>query len=173
MPLAPSAIVAPVMADEQTVVIEHPNRRKASSQLARLVVIVLLIVSAAVVLIVLLGGWEAIEGAKPVQIAFIVIYFVLALFVARWSRGVLPLIAALAIILAIFGAIAAPAWFDRDKAGFTDPDLSADVLGLLCALLVPLQLALLVVAMLGFRQRWNVEAERPRDEERQREPAAA
>jgi hypothetical protein len=161
------------MADEQTVVIEHPNRRKASSQLARVVVIALLIASAAVVLIVALGGWKALEGAKPVQIAFIVLYFVLALFVARWSRGVLPLIAGLAIILAIFGAVAAPAWFDRDKAGFTDPAVSADLLGLLCALLVPLQLALLVVAMIAFRQRWNVEAERPRGEERQREPAAA
>jgi hypothetical protein len=161
------------MADGDRVVIEHPNRRKASSQLARLAVIALLLVSAAVVLIVALGGWEAIEGAKPVQIAFIVVYFVLALFVARWSRGVLPMIAALAIILAIFGAVAAPAWFDRDKSGFTDPALSADVLGLLCALLVPLQLALTVVAMLAFRQRWNVEAERPREEKRQREPAPA
>ena len=161
------------MADEERVVIVHPNRRKASSQLARLVVIALLIVSAAVVLIIALGGWEAIEGAKPVQLAFIVIYFVFALFVARWSRGVLPMIAALAIILAIFGAIAAPAWFDRDGAGFTDPALSADVLGLLCALLVPLQLALVIAAMIGFRQRWNVEAERPRSEERRPEPAPA
>ena len=127
------------------------------------VVIVLLIISAAVVLIVALGGWDAIEGAKPVQIAYIVVYFVLALFVARWSRGVLPMIAALAIILAIFGAVAAPAWFDRDGPGFTDPNLSADVLGLLCVLLVVLQLALLLVAMIAFRQRWNVEAERTRE----------
>src|SRR3954471_2044696 len=141
------------MTGEDRVVIVHPNRRKASSQLARIVVIALLIVSAAVVLLVALGGWDALEGAKPLQIAFIVVYFVLALFVARWSRGVLPLIAALAIILAIFGAVAAPAWFDRDQAGYTDPALSADVLGLLCALLVPLQVALVVVAMVGFRQR--------------------
>jgi hypothetical protein len=161
------------MAEEERVVIVHPNRRKASSQLARLVVIALLIVSAAVVLIIAIGGWDAIEGAKPVQIAYVVIYFVLALFVARWSRGVLPMIAALAIILAIFAAVAAPAWFDRDKDGFTDPALSADLLGLLCTLLVPLQLALIVVAMIGFRQRWNVEAERPRGEERHPEPAAA
>ena len=62
--------------------------------------IALLIVSAAVVLIVSVGGWDALEGAKGVQIAFIVVYFVMALFVARWSRGVLPMIAALAIILA-------------------------------------------------------------------------
>jgi hypothetical protein len=142
------------------VVIVHPNRRKASSQLARVVVIALLIVSAAVVLIVALGGWDAVEGAKPIQLAFILAYFVLALFVARWSRGVLPLIAALATILAIFGAVAAPAWFDRDGPGFTDPSLSADVLGLLCALLIPLQLALMIAAMIGFRQRWNVEEER-------------
>ena len=59
------------MADDDQVVIEHPNRRKASSQLARLVVIVLLIASAAVVLIISLGGWDTIEGAKPIQIAFI------------------------------------------------------------------------------------------------------
>jgi hypothetical protein len=165
-------MVAPIMADDERV-IEHPNRRKASSQLARLVVIVLLLVSAVLTLIVLIGGWDAIEGAKPIQIAFIVLYFVFALFVARWTRGVLPMVAALAIILAIFGVVAAPAWFDRDGPGFTDPALSADVLGLLCVLLVALQLALAVIAMLAFRQKWNVEAERPRDEERHPEPAPA
>jgi hypothetical protein len=142
------------------VVIEHPNRRKPASQLARVLVIALLIASAAVVLIVSVGGWDALEGAKPVQIAFIVLYFVLALFVARWSRGVLPMIAALAVILGIFGAIAAPAWFERTKDGFTDPTLTADLLGLLCALLVVLQIALILAAMIGFRQRWNVEVER-------------
>jgi energy-coupling factor transporter transmembrane protein EcfT len=161
-----------VMADDDQVVIEHPNRRKASSQLARLLVIVFLIASAAVVLIISVGGWETLEGAKPVQIAFVVIYFVFALFVARWTRGVLPMIAALAIILAIFGGIAAPAWFDRDKAGFTDPALSADILGLLCALLVSLQIALMLTAMIGFRQRWNVEIERASGE-REPEPAPA
>jgi hypothetical protein len=140
--------------------IEHPNRRKPASKLARVLVIALLIVSAAVVLIVSVGGWDALEGAKGVQLAFIVVYFVMALFVARWSRGVRPMIAALAIILGIFGAIAAPAWFDRTKDGFTDPTLTADLLGLLCALLVPLQIALVLAAMIGFRQRWNVEVER-------------
>jgi fatty acid desaturase len=159
-------MVAPSMADDE-VVIEHPNRRKAASQLARLVVIVLLLASAAVVLIVSLGGWDTIEGAKPVQLVFIAVYVVFALFVARWSRGVLPMIAALAVILGIFGAVAAPAWFDRDKAGFTDPAIASEVLGLLCALLVVLQVALVLSALVGFRQRWNVEVER------RREPAPA
>ena len=151
------------MADEDRVVIEHPNRRKASSQLARLVIIVLLLASAAVVLIVSLGGWDTIEGAKPVQVLYILLYVVFALFVARWSRGVLPMIAALAVILGIFGAVAAPAWFDRAKDGFTDPAIASDVLGLLCALLVALQIALLLSAMIGFRQQWNVEVERRRE----------
>src|SRR4051812_45410758 len=118
------------MADEDRVVIEHPNRHKASSQLARVIVIALLIVSAAVVLIVTLGGWGRLEGAKPLQIVFIAFSLVFALFVARWARGVLPMIAALAIILGIFAAVAAPAWFDRDKDGFTDPAIGAGVLGL-------------------------------------------
>ncbi|MBE2319470.1 hypothetical protein DVA67_026115 [Solirubrobacter sp. CPCC 204708] len=151
------------MADDDRVVIEHPNRRKASSQLARLVVIVLLLASAGVVLIVSLGGWDTFEGAKLIQVAFIPLYVVLALFVARWSRGVLPMTAALAIILGIFAAVAAPAWFDRDKVGFTDPAISSGVLGLFCALLAVLQVALILTAMIGFRQKWNVEVERRRE----------
>ncbi len=147
------------MAD--AVVIEHPNRRKPASQLARLLVIVLLILSAAVVLIVSIGGWDAIEGAKPVQMAFIVVYLVLALFVARWSRGVLPMIAALAVILGIFGAIAAPAWFDRAKDGLDSPALPEELLGLLTLLLVPVQVILVAVSMVAFNQEWHVEEERP------------
>ena len=172
MPPAPSAIVAPCMADddEDQRVIEHPNRRKAGSQLARLVVIVLLIASAAVTLIITIGGWSALEGAKPIQVVYILLYVVFALFVARWTRGVLPMIAAMAIILAIFAAVAAPAWFDRDGYGYTNPAVSSSVLGLLCAILVVLQIALIVVAMLAFRQRWNVEVEKTR---REPEPAVA
>jgi protein-S-isoprenylcysteine O-methyltransferase Ste14 len=151
------------MADDD-VVIEHPNRKKATSKLTRLLVIVLLLVSAALVLIVTLGGWSALEGAKPVQFLFILVDVVLAVFVWRWSRGVLPMAAAIAVMLGIFAAVAAPAWFSRDNPGFEDPALPSSLLGLLCALLVPIQLALIVVAMQGFRQRWNVEAERPRRE---------
>ena len=161
MPLAPSAIFGPVMADgEDDVVIEHPNRGRAASRLTRLVVIALLLVSAALVLIVTLGGWSALESAKPVQILFVIVDLVLAVFVARWSRGVLPMAAGIAVILGIFAAVAAPAWFARDNPGFVDPAIPSSVLGLLCALLIPVQLALIVFAMQGFRQRWNVEVER-------------
>ena len=168
MPLVPSAIVARVMADGDDVVIEHPNRRKATSQLTRLIVIVLLLASAVLVLIVTVGGWSALDSARIFQVVFIIVDVLLAIFVARWSRGVLPMAAGIAVILGIFAAVAAPAWFARDNPGFTDPAIPSGVLGLLCALLIPVQLALIVSAMQGFRQRWNVEIERPR-----REPAPA
>jgi protein-S-isoprenylcysteine O-methyltransferase Ste14 len=149
------------MADSSERRIEHPNRKKASSKLTRMVVILLLLVSAGLVLIVTLGGWSALEGAKAMQVAYILLYLVLAYFVARWSRGVLPMIAALAIILGIFAVIAAPAWFDRARDGFTDPSISSDVLGLICVVIAALQAALIVASMQAFRQAWNVEVERP------------
>jgi len=165
--------------EEPGVIIEHPNRDKASSKVTRAIVVVLLLVSAALVAIISIGGWSAIEGAKALQLAYIVLYLVIAFFVLRWSRGVLPVAAALAIVLMIFAAVSAPAWFDRDKTGFTDPALPADVLGLLSALLVPVQLLLIAFAMSAFRQKWNVEVERheepppERAEERGPAPAAA
>src|SRR5262245_62888963 len=131
------------MEEEPGVIIEHPNRDKASSKLTRAIVVLLLLVSAGLVTLISVGGWDAIEGAKALQVAYIVIYLVIAFFVLRWSRGVLPVAAALAIVLMIFAAVSAPAWFDRDKAGFTDPALSADILGLLSALLVPVHVLLL------------------------------
>ena len=62
-----------------------------------------------------------LEGAKPLQVAYIVLYIVCAAFIMRWKRGLLPVVAALAIVLLIFAAVSAPAWFDRDKAGFAEP----------------------------------------------------
>ena len=52
-------------------------------------------------------------------------------------------------MLLIFAAVSAPAWFDRDKTGFTDPALDESILGLLTALLVPVQLLLIAFSMSG------------------------
>jgi presenilin-like A22 family membrane protease len=144
--------------------IEHPNRAKAASKLTRWIVVVLLLVSAFLVTVVTIGGWDVLQGAKLLQVAYIVVYVVIAFFVVRWSRGVLPLAAALAIVLLIFAAVSAPAWFDRDKPGFTDPAIDEGILGLITALLVPVQILLIAFAGSGFRQAWNVEVERPADE---------
>ena len=84
-----------------------------------------------------------------------------AFLVMRWNRGVLPVAAALAIILAIFAGIAAPAWFDRAKDGLSNPALPPDLLGMLCLILVPVQVILIAVAMVAFNQDWHVEEERP------------
>ena len=141
--------------------IEHPNRKKASSKTTRVIVVVLLLVSALVMAIISLGAWDQLMGAKALQVIYILLYVMLAYFVARWSRGVLPVVAALAIVLAIFALVSVPGWYERDRPGFTDPPLSADVVGLLTALLIPLQLLLIFFAMRGFQQAWNVEVEHP------------
>ena len=141
--------------------IEHPNRKKASSKVTRMIVVVLLLASALVMAIISLGAWDQLVGAKALQVIYILLYVMLAYFVARWSRGVLPVAAALAIVLAIFALVSVPGWYERDRPGFTDPALSADVVGLLTALLIPLQLLLVFFAMRGFQQAWNVEVEHP------------
>jgi hypothetical protein len=73
---------------------------------------------------------------------------------------VLPVAAALAVLLAIFALVAGPSWFARDKSGFAQPALDAGLLGLLTLLIVPVQMLLIAFAMRGFQQGWNVELER-------------
>jgi hypothetical protein len=146
--------------DENDAVIEHPNREKAASKATKAVVLLLLLVSVALMLIVTIGGWSTLQGAKPVQLGYIVVYLIMSFYVARWNRGVLPVAAALAILLAIFAAVAVPGWFDRDAAGFAQPALDASVLGLVTALIIPVQILLIAFAMRGFSQAWNVEVER-------------
>lgn len=150
--------------DEPRYEIVRPNRDKAASKATKAVVILLLLISAGLVFIVTAGGWARLAGAQSVQIFYIIVYLVMAYYVARWNRGVLPIAAALAIILGIFAAIAGPAWFDRDKDGFSDPALPAGMLGLITLLVVPVQLLLIAFAMRGFQQGWNVEVEVPEGE---------
>jgi lysylphosphatidylglycerol synthetase-like protein (DUF2156 family) len=143
------------------VLVTHPNRDKPVVQGTRATVILLLLVSAALVLIVTIGGWQVLEGAWIIQALYIVIYLVLAFFAARWNRGVLPVAAALAVLLLVFALVAGPGWFARNHTGFTQPTLNAGLLGVITLLLVPVQMLLIAFAMRGFSQGWNVELERP------------
>lgn len=145
----------------QNVVIEHPNRGKAAVQATRATVVLLMLITVGVMAIITIGGWGALEGAKPLQIAYMIVFLLLAYFAGRWNRGVLPVAAALAVILAIFALVAGPAWFSRDKTGFTSPGLPQGLLGLLTLALIPIQFLLIAFAMRGFSQGWNVEVERP------------
>lgn len=145
-------------------VITHPNRDAASSKTMRVIVALLLIASAALTLIILIGGWDKLVGLKFLQAAWAIVYLVMAFFVLRWNRGVLPIAAALAILLAIFAAIAGPEWLARDKDGFSSPWLDDGLLGILTLLVVPLQLVLVAACMIAFRQEWSVEVEVPEDQ---------
>ncbi|MCD6725973.1 MAG: hypothetical protein LT070_01915 [Solirubrobacteraceae bacterium] len=140
-------------------IVEHPNRDKPSSKVVRVAVITLLVASAALIAVILVGGWNVRQGMTLPSIAWIAAYLVFAVYVARWNRGVLPVTAALAVIMMVFGVIAVPAWIDRDAPGFAEPALSSGLLGALTAILVAVQALLAVVAMHGFHQAWNVEVE--------------
>ncbi len=142
------------------VIIEHPNRAKPASQATRAFVVVLLLASAAVLTIATVGGWEKIQGAKAIHAVYVLIYLVLAVYIARWRSGLLPVAASFAIILLIFAAISGPQWFSRDQAGFTSPLLPESIVGVLTLILVPLQILLIFVAARGFSQKWSVEVER-------------
>jgi hypothetical protein len=143
----------------------RPNREKPESKSVRALVVFLLLATAGLAFIIIIGGWSRLEGVKILTIAYAGLYVLFAFLVARWNRGVLPVASALAIILAIFAGISAPHWFDRDKPGLTGPALPDELLGLLCLVLVPLQVILIAVAMVAFNQDWHVEEERPIGEE--------
>jgi hypothetical protein len=144
--------------------IEHPNREKAASKATKAIVVLLIVVSIVLMVIITIGGWDALEGGKPVQIAYIVLYVLFAVMITRWNRGLLPVTAALSIILLIFAAVSGGAWYDRDKPGFNSPALDEDIIGLLTYLLVPVQVLLIGFSMRGFSQAWNVEVERKVDD---------
>jgi presenilin-like A22 family membrane protease len=155
-------------------VIEHPNRDKASSKTTKAIVVLLLLVTTALLVIITIGGWDALQGAKPLQIAYPILFLFCAFMIARWNRGLLPVVAALSVILLIFAAVSGNAWFDRDKAGFTSPAIDEDIIGMLTFILVPVQVLLIAFSMRGFAQAWNVEVERPADgSRREREPQPA
>ena len=145
-------------------VLQHPNRDKAESKATRAVVILLLLTSALLIAVVTFGGWSQLQGAQMISIFYVIIYIVMAYFVTKWNRGVLPVAAGLAILFAVVAAVAGPAWFERDKAGFDNPTLEPSILGLLTLILVPVQLLLVAFAMRGFQQQWSVEVEVRRDE---------
>jgi hypothetical protein len=138
----------------------HPNRDKPAAQATRLTVVLLLVGSAGLMALVAAGGWSALAGQKPALAALVLVYLMLAFFTARWKRGVLPVAATMAIVLGILAAVAAPGWFARDAIGFADPGLPNSLLGLLTALLIPLQVLVILFAARGFAQDWHVEVER-------------
>jgi hypothetical protein len=162
-------------------VVVYPNREKASSVLVKFIVAGLLVVSAILIAALTVGGWSKLEGLKALDIAWFLIYLVLAFWVAaKWSRGALTFASALGIILLFLaliagGGVAGTSWFQRDSFGFAAPQslfggggFGPSTLGVITVLLAPVQAALIVFALIGFRQAWNIETEIPEEEARNR-----
>ncbi|HET9591342.1 MAG TPA: hypothetical protein VFP17_00360 [Solirubrobacterales bacterium] len=142
----------------------RPNREKASSVSTKFVVVLLLAATAVIAALITLGGWSLLKGGSSMGIVcaiYALIYAFFAIIVARWNRGVLPVAAALSMILAIFCAVGAESWFNRDRAGFDEAAFSSSVIGLLVIILGLLQIVLIAAALYAFNQEWHVEEERP------------
>ena len=158
----------------------HPNRDKAVCKVTRLLVVLIMLATVALMLALTIGGWSKLQGLKPVNVMWCLAYLIIAFFIFRWSRGLLPIAAALAILLLIIAVIAGTglagtSWFDRDHRGFAASDslfggggLGSSTLGALTVLLIPVEILLIVVAMIGFAQGWNVELEVTEEEARKR-----
>jgi len=173
--------VPPVRNLQPGYTIIFPNREKAASKGMKAVVAVILLISVVLMLLVTIGGWSKLEGLKAVNFAWCIVYVIIAFYVfTRWARGLLPIAAALAMLLLILALIAGTgvsgtSWFDRTHAGFAAPQslfggsgLDPNTLGLLTVLIVPVQALLIFFAMRGFAQGWNVELEVPIEEAQRR-----
>lgn len=142
----------------------RPNRDKASSATMKWLIVLLLLATAVLAAVITIGGWAVLKGGSGMGIVcaiYALLYLLFAYRVARWSRGVLPLAAALSMILAILCAVGAESWFERDKSGFVEPAMSSSLVGALVIVLALLQIVVIAAALYGFNQNWHVEEERP------------
>ncbi len=159
----------------------YPNREKVASKVVKLVVVLLLLGSAAIMLAITIGGWTKLQGLKPVDFVWAASYVIIAFYVTRrWARGLLPIAAALAVLLLITAVIAGTgasgtSWFDRTNFGFAPAQslfggkgFSPNTLGALTVILIPVEALLIFFSMMGFAQGWNVELEVPIEEARRR-----
>jgi hypothetical protein len=153
-------------------VVAYPNRDKALNKATRVVVALILLASVLLMLAVTFGGWSKLQGLTPINFVWCVAYLLIAFFVvARWSRGLLPITAALAILLLIISLVAGfgvggTSWFERSHTGFAAAQslfggkgFSPDTLGVLTLIIAPVQALLVLFAMQGFAQNWNIETD--------------
>jgi hypothetical protein len=155
-------------------VISHPNREARASRLMKLAVMLLLVASAALILLVTVGGWSKLDGLAAVNVAWALAYLVIAFYVARWARGLLPIAAALSALMLTFALIATASlaglsWSARAGSGYASAQtlfggggLSSHTLDALVVAIAAAQALLVVIAMLAFNQRWNIEYEVPK-----------
>jgi len=158
-------------AADTDIVIEHPNREKPESKATRAVMVILLVLTAVLMLIVQIGGWNVAKNVAFLTFAIVIVYLVLAFYIARWSKGLLPVAAGLATINLFFALVAIGSWSDRNAEGFTVSTSDPGFLAVVCAILVPIQLLVIFFSLRGFQQHWNVEVERLPDGSTRKVPA--
>ena len=142
----------------------RPNREKADSVTTKIVTVILLAATSIIAIIVAITGFSLMSGGTGMAIMTLVyglLYAFFAFLVLRWNRGILPVVAALSMILAILCAVGADSWFARDKSGFEDGLIPVTLIGLFVVILALLQIVLIAVALYGFNQEWHIEEERP------------
>jgi len=142
----------------------RPNREKAEAVTTKLVLVLLLAATAAIAALVTITGFSLLTGGGAMGVICLIyaaLYAFFAFLVFRWNRGILPVAAALSMILAIFCATGAGSWFARDKAGFEKALIPTPLIGTLVVVLILLQLVTIAVCLYAFNQNWHVEEERP------------
>lgn len=142
----------------------HPNREKPEVIMTKFVIVFLMLATAAIAVLITIAGFSLLSGGGGmgmVCLIYAALYVLFAYRTVRWSRGALPVAAALSMILAIFCAVGAESWFARDKDGFEEALIPVPMIGLLVLILLVLQILLIAAAAYGFNQDWHVEEERP------------
>src|SRR4051794_34861308 len=88
----------------------RPNREKPESATTKFVCAILLAITSALAIIIAITGFSLMSGGTGMAIVTLVYGLLYAFFtflVLRWNRGILPVVAALSMILAIFCAVGA------------------------------------------------------------------
>ena len=159
-------------------VVTYPNRDKRSSRVTRTGVALVLALSALLMLFVTVAGWSKLAGLEPINIIWCVVYLVMAFYVLRWARELLPIAVGLATLMFVFAVIAQTAaagvsWSDRNAPGyapvhtlFGGAGLSPSTLAALTIVIAITQALLVLAASYAFTQGWNIEYEAPAPPER-------
>jgi hypothetical protein len=132
-----------------------------------------LLASALLMLATTFGGWSKFDGLLAVNLIWCAVYLVMAFYVLRWTRELLPIGVALGALMLVATVIAETAaagvsWSDRSgpdyspvHAVFGGSGLSPGTLSALTLAIALTQALLMVVCVIAFRQGWNIEYEVP------------
>ncbi len=132
-----------------------------------------LAVSALLMLLVTVGGWSKLDGLEPLNIVWCLVYLLMAFYVLRWARELLPIAVSLGALMFVFTLLAETgaagvSWSDRNAPGyapvrslFGGAGLSPSTLGALTIGIAITQVLLVAAGIYGFGQGWNIEHEVP------------